>query len=94
METSKISASSLGELASLFTRLGFTAALLDGVNVAALGLMAGVTLIIGRAAVIDIPTVILALLTAVLLFRYKISTIWLVLGAAIIGLLLSLYSLS
>ena len=71
----------------------WTAALLDGVNVAALGLMAGVTLIIGRAAVIDVPTVILALLTAGLLFRFKVSTIWLVLGAGVIGLLLSLFSL-
>jgi chromate transporter len=67
----------------------WTAALLDGVNVAALGLMAGVTLILGRAALVDIPTVILALLTAVLLFRFKVSTIWLVLGAAVIGLFLS-----
>jgi len=67
----------------------WTAALLDGVNVAALGLMAGVTLILGQAALVDTPTVILALVTAVLLFRFKVSTIWLVLGAAIIGLILS-----
>ena len=67
----------------------WTAALLDGVNVAALGLMAGVTLFIGRTAVIDIPTIILALVTVVLLFRFKVSTIWLVLGAAAIGLALS-----
>lgn len=71
----------------------WTSALLDGVNVAALGLMAGVTVILGRAALIDIPTVILALVTAVLLFRFKISTIWLVLGAAVIGLLLSFVTL-
>lgn len=71
----------------------WTAALLDGVNVAALGLMAGVTLILGRAALVDIPTVLLALVTAVLLFRFKVSTIWLVLGAAGIGLLLSLFDL-
>lgn len=67
----------------------WTAALLDGVNVAALGLMAGVTLILGRAALVDIPTVLLALATAVLLFRFKISTIWLVLAAGVIGLILS-----
>jgi chromate transporter len=72
----------------------WTAALLDGVNVAALGLMAGVTLILGRAALVDIPTVILALVTAVLLFRFKVSTIWLVLGAAIIGLILSFVEVS
>ena len=71
----------------------WTAALLDGVNVAALGLMAGVTVILGRAAFVDIPTVILALVAAVLLFRFKISTIWLVLGAAAIGLLLSFVKL-
>ena len=71
----------------------WTAALLDGVNVAALGLMAGVTLILGRAALVDMPTVLLALVTAVLLFRFKVSTIWLVLGAAGIGLLLSLFDL-
>lgn len=70
----------------------WTAALLDGVNVAALGLMAGVTLIIGRAAVIDIPTIILALIAAVLLFRFKVSTIWLVLGAALLGLTLSFFN--
>jgi chromate transporter len=72
----------------------WTAALLDGVNVAALGLMAGVTLILGRAALVDIPTVILALLTSILLFRFQVSTIWLVLGAAIIGLILSFVEIS
>lgn len=71
----------------------WTAALLDGVNVAALGLMAGVTVILGRAAFVDIPTVILALAAAVLLFRFKVSTIWLVLGAGAIGLLLSFMEL-
>ncbi len=72
----------------------WTAALLDGVNVAALGLMAGVTLVLGQAAVVDVPTVALALLTAVLLFRFKVSTIWLVLGAAILGLVLSFFQFS
>lgn len=79
----------LNPLVPRLRQSAWTAALLDGVNVAALGLMAGVTLILGRAAVIDIPTILLALITAVLLFRFKVSTIWLVLGAALIGLLLS-----
>jgi len=69
----------------------WTAALLDGVNVAALGLMAGVTLILGRAAVVDVPTAALALLAAVLLIRFKVSTVWLVLGAAAIGIVLSIF---
>jgi chromate transporter len=64
----------------------WTAAFLDGVNVAALGLMAGVTWQLGRAALIDLPTVLLAVVAAVLLFRFKINSAWLVLAGGIIGL--------
>lgn len=64
----------------------WTAAFLDGVNVAALGLMAGVTWQLGRAALIDLPTVLLAMVAAVLLFRFKINSAWLVLAGGIIGL--------
>ena len=71
----------------------WTAALLDGVNVAALGLMAGVTLILGRAALVDVWTAVLVLIAAVLLFRFKISTIWLVFGAAVVGLVLTFVEL-
>jgi chromate transporter len=61
-------------------------ALLDGVNVGSLGLMAAVTLNLGRAALIDWLTVLLALITAFLLFRYRLNSAWLVLGGALIGL--------
>jgi len=64
----------------------WTAAFLDGVNVAALGLMAGVTWQLGRAALIDLPTVLLAVVTAVLLFRFKLNSAWLVLAGGLIGL--------
>jgi chromate transporter len=64
----------------------WTAAFLDGVNVSALGLMAGVTWQLGRAAIIDIPTAILAVVAAVLLFRFQINSAWLVLAGGIIGL--------
>jgi len=60
--------------------------LLDGVNVASLGLMAVVTWQLGRAAVIDWFTAVLALISAVLVFRLKINSAWLVLGGGIIGL--------
>lgn len=59
---------------------------LDGVNVASLGLMAAVTWQLGRAAVIDWFTAVLALISAVLVFRLKINSAWLVLGGGIIGL--------
>jgi chromate transporter len=65
-------------------------ALLDGVNVAALGLMAGVTLELGRAAIVDWLTALLAALAAVLLIRFKINSVWLVLGGGLIGIAYSL----
>jgi chromate transporter len=67
----------------------WTAAFLDGVNASALGLMAGVTWQLGVAAIFDIPTALLAIVSAVLLFRYKLNSAWLVLGGAILGLALS-----
>ncbi len=58
---------------------------LDGVNVASLGLMAAVTWQLGRAALVDVVTVGLALVAAFLVFAYKINSAWLVLGGGIIG---------
>ncbi len=61
--------------------------LLDGVNVASLGLMAAVTLQLGRSAVVDLLTAALAVVAAVLLVRFKINSAWLVLGGGLTGLL-------
>jgi len=72
----------------------FAAAFLDGVNAAAVALMAYVGLQFGRAALINIPAVILAVLSAVLVFRYKINSTWLVLGGAAAGIALRLLSWS
>lgn len=58
---------------------------LDGVNVAALGLMAAVTWELGQAAVVDWLTALLAVAAAVLLFRFKVNSAWLVLGGALVG---------
>ncbi len=63
----------------------WTAALLDGVNVAALGLMAAVLLDIARAALVDWVTVGLAIGAAVLLIRFRVNSVWLILGGAAIG---------
>ncbi|HXH65796.1 MAG TPA: chromate efflux transporter [Candidatus Limnocylindrales bacterium] len=65
-------------------------AFLDGVNAAAVALMAYVGWQFGRAALINVPAVILALLSTVLVFRYKINSTWLVLGGAAAGILLRL----
>ena len=60
--------------------------LLDGVNVASLALMAAVTVQLGRASLVDLMSVALALASAVLVFRTRVNTTWLVLGGALVGL--------
>jgi chromate transporter len=62
-------------------------AFLDGVVIASLGLMAVVTSQLLRAAVVDSITVLLAAVSAFLLFRYKTNSAWLVLGGAMIGMI-------
>ncbi|MBE9018661.1 chromate transporter [Chroococcidiopsidales cyanobacterium LEGE 13417] len=63
---------------------------LDGVNAASLGLMAVVSYTLGRTALIDIVTVVLAIASAIAVFRFKINSAWLVLAGGIIGLILQL----
>jgi chromate transporter len=60
-------------------------AFLDGVNVAALGLMAAVTWQLGQAAIVDVTTAALALIALVLLFRFRVNSAWLVLGGSAVG---------
>jgi chromate transporter len=62
-------------------------AFLDGVNAAALALMANVTWQLGRAALGDWVALGLAVVSAVLLFRVRINSAWLVLGGAVVGFL-------
>ncbi len=58
---------------------------LDGVNVASLALMAVVTAQLGRAALVDGPTVGLAVVSAVLLVRWRVNATWLIVGGAAAG---------
>jgi len=62
-------------------------AFLDGVNAASLALMAVVTWQLGRVAVHDWLTLVLAAASAVLLFRFRINSAWLVGAGAVLGLL-------
>jgi chromate transporter len=61
------------------------AAFLDGVNVASLSLMTVVTFQLARAALVDLPTIFIAIVGAVILIRWKVNSTWLVAGAAVIG---------
>ncbi len=60
--------------------------LLDGVNVAALGLMAAVTLELTRASFPDVVTIVVGLVSLVLLVRFKVNSTWLIAAGAMIGL--------
>ncbi|MDF2944136.1 MAG: chromate transporter, chromate ion transporter family [Herbinix sp.] len=65
--------------------------ILDGVNVASWGLMTVVSWKLAIAAIIDIPTLLLAILSIIVVFRFKINSFWLVLGGAITGYLVSTF---
>jgi chromate transporter len=68
-------------------RSSWAGSLLDGVNIAAVGLMAAVTLALGRAALVDPLTVALAVGALVVLLRWKLNSAWLIAAGAAVGLL-------
>jgi chromate transporter len=75
-----------GPLVPRLRRSPRAAAFLDGVNVASLALMLVVTWHLSRAAFVDPLTIVMALVGAVLLFRFRVNSAWLVAAAAIVGL--------
>jgi chromate transporter len=62
-------------------------AVLDGVNVSALALMAVVTWPLARSADVDWITVAITVASLFLLLRVRVNSMWLVLAGAVIGLL-------
>lgn len=74
-------------LVPFLRRSTIAGAFLDGLNVASLALMAVVTWQLSQAALIDLVTVMLVILSAIMLIYFRINSVWLVLGGAIVGLL-------
>ncbi|MDP2659225.1 MAG: chromate efflux transporter, partial [Dehalococcoidia bacterium] len=66
-------------------RSPWTSAFLDGINVSAIGLMAAVTWQLGQAGIVDVPTGILAAVAAVILVRFRVNSVWLIIGGGAIG---------
>jgi chromate transporter len=64
--------------------------LLDGVIVASLGLMAAVTFQLGVASLMDIPTLVIFVLSAIALFRFRVNSTWLIIGGALTGFVISI----
>jgi chromate transporter len=66
------------------------ASFLDGVNASSLGLMAAVAIQLGRAVIIDPFTIFITLVALFLVLRFKISSVWLVLGGGALGVIYKL----
>lgn len=75
-----------GPLIPRMRRSPVAGAFLDGVNVSALALMAVVTWQLATSAIVGPLTAGLAILSAFLLIRFKVNSVWLVLGGAFAGL--------
>jgi chromate transporter len=75
----------VGPLVPRLRKSAIFSAFLDGVNVGALALMVVVTWQLGRAALVDVTTIALAVLSALALIRFKINSTWLIAVGAIVG---------
>jgi chromate transporter len=78
----------VGALTGHIRRWKLAGAFLDGVNAAAVALMASVALMLGRATLVDGWTWALALASLPLLVRFRVNATWLILGGACLGILL------
>lgn len=75
----------VGPLVARLRSRTWTAALLDGVNAAAFGLMAGVMLQLAGDALVDPLAIAVLVVTGVLLWRTNLNSAWLVTGGALVG---------
>jgi len=66
-------------------------AFLDAVNASSLALMAVVTWQLGHSAVVDVTSLVLAVASAIVLFRFRVNSAWIVLGGALLGLTAKLW---
>lgn len=77
-----------GPLIPRLRRSRWLGAALDGVNVAALALMAGVTWQLSLEAVVDVPTAAIAVLAAVALVLWNPNSAWLVVAGGVAGVVI------
>jgi chromate transporter len=76
-----------GPLIPKLRRSPTAGAMLDGVVVGSLALMAVVAAQLGRAAITDWFTAVIFVASAVALIRFRVNSAWLIGGAALIGLI-------
>ena len=76
-----------GPLVPRIRKSKIAGAFLDGVNVGSLALMTEVTWQLGRASLIDVAAIVLAVASVVALMRLRLNSAWLVLIGAVFGLM-------
>jgi len=70
-----------------YGKLPAIVAFVDGVTAAAIGAIAGSVIVLAKRSIVDLPTVLIALLTMALLWKYKkLPEPVIVVGAALLGL--------
>lgn len=79
----------LNPLIPRLRQMAATAAFLDAVNVAAVALMAAVTIELGQETLVNWQAWVIAGLAILLTFRFKLNSAWLVVGGALLGYLLT-----
>lgn len=57
----------------------------DGVNAASLGLLGAVAVELGKSALVDLPSAWMAIVSFGLLLRTRVNSVWLLVGAGILG---------
>lgn len=62
---------------------------LRGARIAVIGMVFDAGISIGRSSLVDVKTILIAAVSIVCLFKYKVSPIWVLLGAGIVGLIWS-----
>jgi chromate transporter len=74
-----------GPLIPRLRRSPVAGAMLDGVNAGAVALMAVVGVQLARAAIVDVPTALMAAASAVALLRFRVNSAWVVLAGGLAG---------
>lgn len=74
-----------GLLIPRIRRSRVAASMLDGVVVGSLALIGVVAWQLGRAAIIDVPTLVIAIVSTALLLRFRVNSAWLIVTAGAFG---------
>jgi chromate transporter len=76
-----------GPIVPRLRRSPTAAAVLDGIVVGSLAVMAVDTVHLARASIVEWVTAAVAVVSAVLLVRHRVNSAWLVLGAGLVGVI-------